>query len=264
MVFTLAYFVLDLPTQVYLSLLLRIPALYFSRVTRIFEDADLSRPDIKRMARATAAQWNSADKNTKGARMLFTNQDLDALPQDLLNFRFSWERFIDSLTREWKTLNIISALLLSQVFLIPAILTMLQIEAAAHPVIRTSALFSLICALMSLLYGCIYIIRFGTMKPMHKASSFAYEAQNRTPNIWWNVWILLAMPAIWLAWSIILFLTCIMSFIWLNGSTRDLTTSERASLGPRVGLTVIFFLALAYFVLIVKTFYRYGAASDRK
>lgn len=50
---------------------------------------------------------------------------------------------------------------------------MLQIEAASHPITRTAALFSLICALMSLLYGCMYIIRFGTMRKMHKASSFA-------------------------------------------------------------------------------------------
>jgi hypothetical protein len=50
---------------------------------------------------------------------------------------------------------------------------MLQIGAAAHPITRTSALFSLICALVSLLYGCMYIIRFGTMRKMHKASSFA-------------------------------------------------------------------------------------------
>ncbi|KAJ6583897.1 hypothetical protein DFH09DRAFT_911185 [Mycena vulgaris] len=99
--------------------------------------------------------------------MFLAYQDPTVLPPSLLNFRSSWEGFIDSLMREWKTLNIISVLLLS------AILTMLQIEAAAHPIIRTSALCSLICALMSLLYGCMYIIRFGTMRKMHKASSFA-------------------------------------------------------------------------------------------
>ncbi|KDR79535.1 hypothetical protein GALMADRAFT_49089, partial [Galerina marginata CBS 339.88] len=66
---------------------------------------------------------------------------------------------IDSLLKEWKTLNIISVLLLS------AILTILQIDiAASDPLTRYSALLSMICALMSLLYGCIYIIRFGTMR----------------------------------------------------------------------------------------------------
>ena len=45
-----------------------------------------------------------------------------------------------------------------------AILTILQIESAANdPFTRYSALLSMVCALMSLFYGCIYIIQFGTM-----------------------------------------------------------------------------------------------------
>ncbi|KAJ7233043.1 hypothetical protein C8J57DRAFT_960632, partial [Mycena rebaudengoi] len=243
------FFVFDsVPRQVYLHLLLRIPSLYFSRVTRVFEDAQLSLPDIKRMARARADQWTSKD-----AAHFFSVQ-ADMLPPSLLNFRSSWETFIDSLMREWKTLNIISVLLLS------AILTVLQIDAAANQITRTSALFSLICALMSLLYGCMYIIRFGTMRKMHKASSFATEAQKRTANIWWNIWVLLAMPAIWLSWSIITFFMCIMSMIWLSGSADDkigFTASSRDALGPRIGLTVVFSVGLIYFALIVKTFHRY-------
>ncbi|KAJ6580888.1 hypothetical protein B0H19DRAFT_1251168 [Mycena capillaripes] len=258
-VVTVVFFLLfdSFPRQLYLHLLLRIPSLYFSRVTRIFEDARLSLPDIKRMARAKADQWHPESFVWQP----FHTPDQMPLPRSLLQFRSSWESFIDSLMREWKTLNIISVLLMS------AILTMLQIEAASHPITRTSALFSLICALMSLLYGCMYIIRFGTMRKMHKASSFANEAQRGTTSIWWNVWVLLAMPAVWLAWSIITFLTCIMSFIWLSGSTQDpvdFAVSPRAALGPRIGLTVVFSLGLIYFVLIVRTFHRYGDPLDRE
>jgi len=55
-----------------------------------------------------------------------------------------------------------------------AILTILQIDSAANdPVTRYSALLSMICALMSLLYGCIYIIRFGTMRKTYKAAEWA-------------------------------------------------------------------------------------------
>ena len=69
---------------------------------------------------------------------------------------------------------------------------------------------------MSLLYGCLYIIRFGSMKAMHKASGWAdvgprsrvlllkltdeQEARQTTTNIVWNVWVMLAMPAVWLSW----------------------------------------------------------------
>jgi hypothetical protein len=50
------------------------------------------------------------------------------------------------------------------------ILTLLQIEdALSHPATRTAAFVSLICALMSLLYGGVYILRFGTMRGMDKA-----------------------------------------------------------------------------------------------
>ncbi|KAK7031646.1 hypothetical protein R3P38DRAFT_2924949, partial [Favolaschia claudopus] len=248
-----------IPGQFYLHFLLRIPALYFSRVTRIFEDARLSLPDIKRMARARADQWDSSQGTIWPPATAAPDQM--PLPRSLLHFRSSWENFIDSLLREWKTLNIISVLLMS------AILTMLQIDAASHPITRTSALFSLLCALMSLLYGCMFIIRFGTMRKMHKASSFANEAQKQSANIWWNIWVLLAMPAVWLAWSIITFLTCIMSFIWLSGSSQDgadVILSPRAALGPRIGLTAVFILGVIYFALIVNTFHRYGDPLDRE
>ncbi|KAJ7777189.1 hypothetical protein B0H16DRAFT_1301566 [Mycena metata] len=257
--FTVAFFLFDfIPRQVYLYFLLRIPSLYFSRVTRIFEDARLSLPDIKRMARAKADQWNTTNPPPFPS---IVTPDQMPLPQTLLHFRASWEGFIDSLMREWKTLNIVSVLLMS------AILTMLQIDAASHPITRTSALFSLICALMSLLYGCMYIVRFGGMRKMHKASSFADEAQKGTTSIWWNVWVLLAMPAVWLAWSIIMFFTCIMSFIWLSGSSQDTTDfaiSPRVLLGLRIALTVVFALGIIYFGLIVRTFHRYGDPLDRE
>ena len=56
-----------------------------------------------------------------------------------------------------------------------AILTILQIPSAAlDPVTRYAALLSLICALMSLLYGCIYIIRFGMMRSTCRAAEWAH------------------------------------------------------------------------------------------
>ncbi|KAJ7159052.1 hypothetical protein C8R43DRAFT_1064339 [Mycena crocata] len=240
--------------QLYLHLLLRIPYLYFSRVARIFEDAQFSLPEIKRMA---LDEWNSKEKSKRAYTSFLAHQDSAVLPPSLLTFRSSWEGFIDSLMREWKTFNIISVLL--------AILTMLQIDAAAHPITRTSALCSLICAFMSLLYGCMYIIRFGTMRKLHKANSFANEAQ-RNSGIWWNVWVLLAMGSK-LAKGPSLFLTCIMSFIWLSGNglnTESFSVSPHVELGLRIGLTVVFSLALVYFTLIVKTFHRYGDALDQE
>lgn len=51
---------------------------------------------------------------------------------------------------------------------------MFQIQdAAGDPLTRHAALFSLIFSIMSLTYGCIYIVQFGTMRTMFKASRWA-------------------------------------------------------------------------------------------
>ena len=53
-------------------------------------------------------------------------------------------------------------------------MTTFQVQSAENdPVIRTAALVSLICALMSLTYGCAYIVKFGTMRSMLRASRWA-------------------------------------------------------------------------------------------
>lgn len=54
------------------------------------------------------------------------------------------------------------------------VLTMFQIpDAAGDPLTRWSALLSLIFSIMSLTYGCIYIVQFNSMRSMYKASRWA-------------------------------------------------------------------------------------------
>lgn len=51
---------------------------------------------------------------------------------------------------------------------------MFQIQDAANdPLTRSAALFSLVFSIMSLTYGCIYIVQFGSMRSMYKASRWA-------------------------------------------------------------------------------------------
>ncbi|KAL0581800.1 hypothetical protein V5O48_000280 [Marasmius crinis-equi] len=158
---TYVFLTYSLPRIVYLHILLRLPAMYFSRVARIFEDAEVSRPDIQRMVEgcfggASAYEENQVDGRDNRGTMGragdipdTTYQDTPRVTPALRRFKHSWEDFISSLLREWKTLNVVSALLLS------AILTMFQIpNAASDPLTRTAALLSLICAIMALSYGC--------------------------------------------------------------------------------------------------------------
>lgn len=105
-----------IPRQLYLHFLLRFPSLYFSRVTRIFKDADMGMEEIKRMALEAVQQ----DKAQEGINKELLYQGVfpqewhsKATPVSYMNLRNSWQAFIDSLMREWKTLNIVSVLLLS-------------------------------------------------------------------------------------------------------------------------------------------------------
>ncbi|CAA7270549.1 unnamed protein product [Cyclocybe aegerita] len=254
--YVLAFAVDTLPRQMYLHLLLRLPYLYFSRVTRIFEEAEMSMPQIKECVMEAA----TATKSPQELAMAFGHNPPVRSPS-FESLQNTWHSFIDSLMREWKTLNIISVLLLS------AILTILQIDSAANdPLTRYAALLSMMCALMSLIYGCIYIIRFGAVRKAYKAAEWAHEAQKTKTGILWNVWVLLAMPATWLAWSMILYVVCIMSFVWRTGTIDDaergLPTYHEV-LAPRIVITVVLFFGITYFVLITNTLRRYGESMDR-
>ncbi|KAG2011214.1 hypothetical protein CC2G_011359 [Coprinopsis cinerea AmutBmut pab1-1] len=246
----------EIPKEVYNLFLLRLPSLYFSRVARIFEEADLSLSELKKMALETATKSNSYGPS---AYFLEAHSNLPPVYESLKN---TWEGFIDSVMREWKTFNIISVLLLS------AILTILQIDAASNDgLTRYTAMASLVCALMSLLYGCVYIIRFGTMRKPYKAAEWALEAKKSRTLIFWNVWVLLAMPAVWLSWSLILYVCCIMSFLWRTSAldvddTRPM--SKSGLLAARVVITILLSLGIVYGALVVLTFRRYGEIMDRK
>lgn len=135
-------------------MLLRLPAMYFTRVARVFEDAEVSKPDIQRMIDAQGGGGIyilSSSSDTVHATAGSVGSDyglhepgvarsyggmtspphiaiMEALPVPddwsppvvspaLIRFKHSWEAFIDSLMREWKTLNFVSALLLSYVFI---------------------------------------------------------------------------------------------------------------------------------------------------
>ncbi|KAF8886610.1 hypothetical protein CPB84DRAFT_1539816 [Gymnopilus junonius] len=289
-----AAFLFDtVPRQVYLYMLLRLPSLYYSRVTRIFEEAQMSMPMIKQGildAAKTKAEggyydvpmpvpmgpglgggqngWVEDKKGPDNGAAVMSHPYLpwaywEPPPESVAysHLQNTWEAFIDSLQREWKTLNIISVLLLS------AILTILQIPAAAaDPLTRYAALLSMICALMSLLYGCIYIIRFGTMRKTYKGAEWAEEAQKSRTGIFWNVWVMLAMPATWLAWSMILYIVTIMSFVWRTTPFSQPSVVEETSaqiLIPRIIISLVVALGLVYFFLIAATLRKYGDMMDR-
>ena len=183
-------------------------------------------------------------------------------------------------------------------------MTILQIQSAVNdPVTRYAALLSMICAFMSLLYGCIYIIRFGIMRSTCKAAEWAHvrayclqdghflhfcclgstEDDNRhflerlgAPCDASNMACMVSYsslrqltpvstPAPYR--SMIFLIISIMTFIWRTGTIEDTRqtpiVTSHEALAPRIVVTCVFSLGLIYLVLIHSTFRRYGTAMDR-
>ena len=105
--FALKFILVTVPGQLYLFILLRLPSLYFSRVARIFEEANMSLPEIKKMALETASQGLTHEFEIQ---MAFESS---SVPPSFKKLTSTWEYFIDSVIREWKTFNIVSVLLLN-------------------------------------------------------------------------------------------------------------------------------------------------------
>jgi hypothetical protein len=100
-----------IPRVIYHHVLLRLPSLYFSRVARIFEEADLSLNDLKTMALELASKnLNTAPHMAHYG--IFEVGGRIKTPPAYESLKHTWEEFINNLLREWKTFNLISVLLL--------------------------------------------------------------------------------------------------------------------------------------------------------
>ncbi len=124
-----------LPRQLYLHVQLRLPSLYFSRVARIFEDAAVSRPEIQRIIDAVeSVETENLQGRTRTVGLPFPEEWVPPnVSPALARFKRSWESFVDSLVREWKTLNVLSALLLTWVPYLHLRAQMSPLTSCSHP-----------------------------------------------------------------------------------------------------------------------------------
>ena len=92
---------------------------------------------------------------------------------------------------------------------------------------------------------------------------------------YWNMWLFLALPAVWLGWSLIFFSASLLSFVWTSGDRRvpaltpfsdddtmkfmPMSIRDFTPLWPRIILTVVFALGLGMGFLVMKTFRDVGA-----
>jgi len=93
-------------------------------------------------------------------------------------------------------------------------------------------------------------------------------AQTSTPP-YWNLWLFLALPAVWLGWSLIFFSTGLLSFIWTSGDRRvpaltpltdetmeymPMSWKDFTPLWPRIILTAVLIFGLGMGFLVSKAF----------
>ncbi|TDL21380.1 hypothetical protein BD410DRAFT_789814 [Rickenella mellea] len=108
-----------------------------------------------------------------------------------------WTTLVESTIKEWETLNILSGLTFS------AVLTMLQfdnVRKGANSYV--AAVIALTFAFWACILGCVYIVRFVSMKTPDMEYFWMKEAQEWNVNKYFNMWLLLAMPAVMAAWFV--------------------------------------------------------------
>lgn len=117
--------------QLYRHFLLRLPSAYFTRVSKVFEEAELSKVEVQKMIEASkrarnrrlrrgvrqAQSESHAHRESPGETIDFWPNEREwttsVVSPSLQRFKQSWDEFMESLQKEWKTLNVVSALLLS-------------------------------------------------------------------------------------------------------------------------------------------------------
>ena len=104
----------------------------------------------------------------------------------------------------------------------------------------------------------------------------------KSDNIVWNIWVLLSLPAVWLAWAAIDFCIAIFLLLWTMGpdtsntgqsplGTSQLqvtfqqpapTASFMDMFGPRIAVTSTLLVGIIHIFLVIKTFLAWSGARN--
>ncbi|KIK69933.1 hypothetical protein GYMLUDRAFT_53064 [Collybiopsis luxurians FD-317 M1] len=242
--------------QCWLSVFFRLPALYQSRMLQIGTDSGVEAVDLHVMSTTFSSLWRQEFVGAQGNHV--------AVSPELMHFKAAWEVLVDDLLAEWKTFNIISALLQTA---IPVLLG-LDNQSGPDPITRTGVMLSFICAGIALLCGSFCLLRFGSMRKMPKAAKWIQEAHKSDQLMWWNSFIVVSMPATWLAWAVLFFLATMMSYIWNNSFQNNSAVnqiSEHTAQSLRITITAVLgFGILSVGALALSLSSKFGDSLDRK
>ncbi|KZV69163.1 hypothetical protein PENSPDRAFT_735559 [Peniophora sp. CONT] len=254
-------FIKSFPWDIYRLFLLCLPDLYESRV-RNHGILEVAQSNDAAITVVYGAGVYIPSPNPSAAPPPFTSNNISPESKDLVAFRDAWGQFISTLLEEWKVLNVVSALLSASV------LALLALDGALDdPITRTAGTISLVCALWSIVYSSVYIVRFSQMtNRLRRAAGWAEAARSSTSKVW-SVWVLLAMPVFWLMWSLISFMIAIMSFVWRTHSVASpelRMTSVKEAVATRIAISCVVGLGSIYLLAVLEAFRHYGSEMDQK
>ncbi|KAJ7664196.1 hypothetical protein B0H17DRAFT_302835 [Mycena rosella] len=98
--------------------------------------------------------------------------------------------------KEWAQMRSVAGILFSVLF------TILQISSASYdPMVRTVVQLSIVCLFFGAVYACILLMKFGKLEAEGAARVWIHQTIPVLPrNTFWNTWIMLAMPLVWIIW----------------------------------------------------------------
>ncbi|KAF8326713.1 hypothetical protein F5887DRAFT_1084361 [Amanita rubescens] len=220
-------------TLLYFSMFLFLPVFYRTRVNKIFCGVRLTKDEI-------------ASRRASGL------PPPSRRPKSWEELNDSWSALADSVVNEWGMLTIVSVLLLS------AIYNVVQLGVHGSHLVQCTALMSLVGALMSLIFGCLYVIQFSTMQRPYVVKEWAQYTIHSFRSSWWNIFTLLSLPFVWLSWSIILFIICLMSTIWqASGETTDGRGLNSVALEVKIIVSAFLFMGGIHLCLVLIGFSQY-------
>jgi len=165
-----------------------------------------------------------------------------------------WDTFTEILLKQWTTLGLLSTLIFG------ATLTMFQIPSIMNSsVLPIVAHFVLLCTMMSLIYTCLLGVYFEGWKSISTSEKWMQEVRTADPHTFWNVWVLISLPALWTCWAIFSFLVSMVLFVWPLGqqdSSQDSLDGAQESLGARVFLLMVALAGAAHLALAISSLRR--------
>ncbi|KAJ7718141.1 hypothetical protein B0H16DRAFT_1387856 [Mycena metata] len=150
-------------------------------------------------------------------------------------------------TKEWTQMGTAAGVLFSVLF------TVLQITSAAYdPAVRTVVQLSIVCLFFGVIYALVLSVTFGKLQ----LGVMRIITENPSREAFWNLWVMLSMPLVWITWGGIYFVIFMAVFFWRSGASNEPDDDHKPSpdqeYAPRAITSILMIVGVVYFILSVR------------